>query len=79
MIQPAIATKCIDGGGDHQRVEDLVEAEHVRPRVRPAQRVDDGAGRVQQAAGGEQQQRRERQPRRRASGSASSAIQPSAT
>ncbi|OUE09763.1 hypothetical protein CMsap09_12515 [Clavibacter michiganensis] len=36
----------------HQRegVEDLVEAEAARPRVRPLQRVDDGADRVGEAA-----------------------------
>ena len=37
--------------GEHQRVEDLVVAEHPRPRVRPAARVHDRADHVQQAAG----------------------------
>ncbi len=35
-------------------MEDLVEAERVRPRVRPLAGVDDRAGAVEQAAGGEQ-------------------------
>ena len=38
-------------------MEDLVEAERARPRVRPLARVDDGAGRVEDAAGGEERHR----------------------
>ena len=33
------------GRGEHERVEDLVVAEHLRPRVRPAARVHDRADR----------------------------------
>ena len=37
-------------GGDHERVEDLVEAVRARPQVRPLRRVDGRAERVQRAA-----------------------------
>src|SRR5215216_958940 len=47
------------GGGDDERVEDLVEAEGGRPRVRAPQGVDDGAERVEQPAGGEEDERRD--------------------
>ena len=58
MTQPAIATKWSSGRRDHERVEELVEAEDARPRVGPLARVDDGAGRVEQPAGQEQGRRR---------------------
>ena len=38
------------GGGDHQDVEDLVVAEDLRPGIGLAARVDDRAGRVEDAA-----------------------------
>ena len=38
------------GSGEHQRVEDLVEAERVRPRVGALERVDDGAADVHRPA-----------------------------
>jgi hypothetical protein len=44
------------GGGDHECVEDLVEAEGARPRVWPMPRVDDRARGVEDPAGCEQRE-----------------------
>ena len=63
-------------GQDHEHVEDLVEAERPRPRVRAAEREDHRAGGVEQAAGGDQDQRRRPAAPRTAAGRQSTATQP---
>src|SRR5581483_8687495 len=49
--------------GDDERVEDLVEAEPARVRVRAARGVDERTERVQDAARDEQRERRRAEPR----------------
>ena len=50
------ATQWRGAASDDQGVEDLVVAEHGRPRVRPLEGVDDRPDRVQAAADGQQRQ-----------------------
>ena len=60
-IQPGHGDEVRHRGQDHEHVEDLVEAERARPRVRAAEREDDRADGVEHAAGGDQDHRRQRQ------------------